>query len=55
MPDTHAVCSATPPYHDRCLLLDLSLIQFWMVPVIFFGTENLKSIFPGNKLKCGIV
>ncbi len=27
MPVTHAVCSAAPPYHDRCVLLHLSLIK----------------------------
>ncbi len=47
MPVTHAVCSAAPPYHDRRLLL--LLMKVWMV-LLVFGTENSKSIFPGNKL-----
>ncbi len=54
MPVPHAVCSAAPPYHDRRLLLLLSQMKVWMVPVVF-GTGNSKSIFPGNKLKCGLI
>ncbi len=54
IPITHAVCSAAPPYHDRRLLLHLSLMNVWMVPLVF-GTENSKSIFPGNKLKRGLM
>ncbi len=38
---THAVCSAAPPYHDRCLLLFLSLMKVWMPPLVF-GAENSK-------------
>ncbi len=54
MPVTHAICSAAPSYHYRCLLLLLLLMKVWMVPLIF-GTENSKSIVPGNKLKCGLI
>jgi len=50
---THAVCTDAPPYNDRCLLLQLSLIKIWMVPFIF-ETENSKSVFPQNKLKLDV-
>ncbi len=43
----HAVCTDALIYHDRCLLLHLSLMNVWMVPLVF-GTENSKSIFPRN-------
>jgi len=49
---THAVCTDAPPYHNRCLLLHLSLMKVWMVPVVF-GTDNSMSVFPQNKLKHG--
>ncbi len=35
MPVTHDVCSAAPPYHDRRLLLLLSLMKVWMVPLVW--------------------
>jgi len=37
---THTVCTDAPhPVRDRCLLLHLSLMKFWLVPVIF-GAEK---------------
>ncbi len=36
-------------YHDRGLLLLLSLMKVWMVPLVF-RTENST-----NKLKCGLI
>ncbi len=45
MPVIHAVCSAAPPYHDRRLILHLSLMKVWMVSLVF-GIKNSKSIFP---------
>jgi len=47
MPVTHAVCSAAPPYNDRRLLLRLSLVKVWMLPLVF-GTENSMSSFPSG-------
>ncbi len=50
MQDSHAVCTDALIYHDRCLLLHLSLMKFWMVSLVS-ETENTRSIFPRNKLK----
>lgn len=45
---TYTVCADALIYHDRCLLLHLSLMKVWMV-LLVFETENSKSFFPRNK------
>ncbi len=48
IPVTHAVCSGSPPYHDRPLLLYRSLVKVWMIPLVF-GIESLMSVFPRTR------
>ncbi len=47
-PVTHTVCSAA--YHDRRVLLHLSLMKFWRVLSVF-GTENSTSICPKKQVE----
>ncbi|MED6237276.1 hypothetical protein ATANTOWER_021960, partial [Ataeniobius toweri] len=52
---THdAMGTNIPPYHQRCWLLNFTLIIIQIVPFLF-DPEDTTSVNPKNNFKCGLV
>ncbi len=50
----HTVCTYAPPYHQRCCLLNWTLITHWKVSLLF-SPEDTASVTSNKNVKFGLV
>ncbi len=50
MQAAHTVCTYAPPYHQRCWLLNWTLITHWKVSVLFSPEDTVSVISNKNRL-----
>ncbi len=54
MQAAHTVCTYAPPYHQKCWLLNWTLITRWKVSLLF-SPEDTASVISNKNVKFGLV